>query len=94
MARTVLLAALVGAASAFPAAVLNHPLEKFDFSVISSGYKEKRQAFGVNVGFDAKAQYVSTSGPYAFVAPTASDIRGPCPGLNALANHVRTPYRR
>lgn len=36
--------------------------------------------------FDAKAQRVSTSGSHKFVAPTSSDERGECPGLNALAN--------
>ena len=38
------------------------------------------------VTFDAATQYVSTSGAYAFVAPGPTDQRGPCPGLNAMAN--------
>lgn len=27
------------------------------------------------------------TGEHEFIAPTSSDQRGPCPGLNALANH-------
>ncbi|WPH01539.1 Hypothetical protein R9X50_00438500 [Acrodontium crateriforme] len=42
--------------------------------------------------FDAASQYVSTSGQYAFVAPGPTDARGPCPGLNALANHGYLPH--
>lgn len=36
--------------------------------------------------FVAALQYVSNKGQYAFVAPTSTDARGMCPGLNALAN--------
>ncbi|KAF8865690.1 Cloroperoxidase [Acephala macrosclerotiorum] len=44
------------------------------------------------VGFDASKQYVSNQGEYAFVAPDLStDQRGPCPGLNAMANHGYIP---
>ena len=51
--------------------------------------KKKRQ-----VGFDPTAQHVSTTGEHAWVAPdfTAGDQRGPCPGLNALANHGYLPH--
>ena len=38
-------------------------------------------------GFDATAQLIDVSGAHAFLAPGASDLRGPCPALNALANH-------
>ena len=37
--------------------------------------------------FDAKEQYVSTTGDHAYASPAADEIRGPCPGLNAAANH-------
>jgi len=39
--------------------------------------------------FNAAEQYVSNQGDHAYVAPNfaAGDTRGPCPGLNALANH-------
>lgn len=32
-------------------------------------------------------QLVSVSGEHQYVAPGPGDIRGPCPGLNAAANH-------
>lgn len=42
--------------------------------------------------FDPTSQHVSTTGEYAWVAPGAGDQRGPCPGLNALANHGYLPH--
>lgn len=41
--------------------------------------------------FDAQEQYVSNTGDHAFTAPAPSDNRGPCPGLNAMANHGYFP---
>lgn len=38
----------------------------------------KRQAPGITPPFDAKKQYVSTTGKHAFVPPSRSDKRGPC----------------
>lgn len=37
---------------------------------------------------------VSVTGIHAFLAPdfAAGDQRGPCPGLNALANHGYIPH--
>lgn len=49
--------------------------------------KAKRQ-----VTFDPTAQKVSTTGANAFVPPGTGDQRGPCPGLNALANHNYLPH--
>lgn len=40
--------------------------------------------------FDAKLQYVDLTGEHEFRAPGPDDERGPCAGLNALANHVGT----
>lgn len=39
--------------------------------------------------FDAGAQYVNVSkgSGHEYVAPGPNDLRGPCPGLNAFANH-------
>ena len=42
--------------------------------------------------FDAAAQYVDTTGEHAWKAPGKHDQRGPCPGLNALANHGYLPH--
>lgn len=38
------------------------------------------------VPFDAASQLVDTTGSHAFVPPGPGDQRGPCPGLNAMAN--------
>ncbi len=45
------------------------------------------------INFDAEAQEVSTTGEHAWEAPNFAkgDQRGPCPGLNALANHGYLP---
>lgn len=42
--------------------------------------------------FDAESQHVSTTGTHEFVAPSSSDARGMCPGLNAAANHGYLPH--
>ncbi|KAJ9659345.1 hypothetical protein H2198_003221 [Neophaeococcomyces mojaviensis] len=44
--------------------------------------------------FNAQEQLIDVSGQHAFVAPNlkAGDQRGPCPGLNALANHGYLPH--
>lgn len=44
--------------------------------------------------FNATAQFVDVrpGTAHQFVAPTASDKRGPCPGLNAAANHGFLPH--
>lgn len=39
-----------------------------------SQLNEKRQGFGVNVPFDAKSQYVDTTGQYKWVAPGPNDV--------------------
>ena len=38
-------------------------------------------------GFDPTQQRIDVSNAHAFIAPGASDLRGPCPAMNALANH-------
>ena len=48
--------------------------------------KAKRQAtFNEN-------QLIDVTGEYAWVAPGPNDLRGPCPGLNALANLGYFPH--
>lgn len=39
------------------------------------------------IGFDALTMPVDVTGAHSFKPPAAGDERGPCPGLNALANH-------
>lgn len=70
--------AFAGCASAYPS-ILAH-LEA------AGNVPAKRQLPGAIPPFDAAAQYVSNKGKYAFVAPGPGDQRGPCPGLNAMAN--------
>ena len=50
---------------------------------------EKRQSGPGNIPFTTfnENQLVDVTGQYAWKAPGPNDIRGPCPGLNALANH-------
>lgn len=76
--------AIIGVANAYPS-ILQHMSE-------ASAPKGKRQAPGIIPPFDAAAQYVSTTGNHAFVAPGPTDQRGPCPGLNAAANHGYLPH--
>lgn len=37
--------------------------------------------------FNATEQYISTAGEHRFIPPLPADLRGPCPFLNAAANH-------
>ncbi|CAH0395146.1 unnamed protein product [Bemisia tabaci] len=52
------------------------------------------RALSQSLPFDADAQLISTSGEHKFVPPNfkAGDQRGPCPALNALANHNYLPH--
>ena len=57
-------------------------------------HHEKRQSGPGNIPFTtfSEDQLVDVTGQYAWVAPGPNDIRGPCPGLNALANHGYFPH--
>ena len=60
---------------------------------IEAGAKNvKRAGTPLAPGFSAAQQHVSTSGVHAYVAPKSTDLRGPCPGLNAMANHGYIPH--
>jgi hypothetical protein len=37
-------------------------------------------------------QLIDVTGAHAFVEAGPNDLRGPCPGLNALANHNYIPH--
>lgn len=45
----------------------------------------------VLTNFCTSDQFIDISGEHKFVAPGPGDIRGPCPGLNAAANHGFLP---
>lgn len=90
------IALCVSEVAAFPAATLEYAAKAGRDAVVAADiekavakYRSKRA-----VGFNATAQYVSTHGQHAFVAPNLSggDNRGPCPGLNAMANHGYIPH--
>lgn len=69
-----------------------HAVELAKRAVAEGSGVAKRQAPGVVPPFNAAEQYVSNQGQYAFVAPGPTDQRGPCPGLNAMANHGYLPH--
>lgn len=80
-------ATLVSNAAAFPA--IAEAIARGDIKPKQNLQLEARQGVpDPTKTFNAKAQYVSTSGDHKFVAPQGDDQRGPCPGLNAMANHV------
>lgn len=56
--------------------------------------QEKRQTGPGGLPFTTfdENQRVDVTGTHKWVAPGPNDIRGPCPGLNALANHGYFPH--
>ncbi|KAJ6562057.1 hypothetical protein B0H19DRAFT_899259, partial [Mycena capillaripes] len=42
-------------------------------------------------GFSTE-QLIDVSGSNSFQSPGQDDLRGPCPGLNAMANHNFIPH--
>lgn len=64
----------------------------FPNAIRSSTHNHKKRVNGIAPGFDAAAQHIDVSGAHAFVPPGHGDLRGPCPGLNALANHNYLPH--
>ena len=78
---------LLAVADAFPS-VARHVLERDAKAATEAPVKRQIPA----TTFDAESQYISTDGVYAFVPPGKTDQRGPCPGLNAMANHGYLPH--
>jgi Peroxidase, family 2 len=80
------LAALPLSASAFP-----HVAEGVATRLTSASPRRSEKR---TVTFDPAAQLVDVTSEHAFVPPNfaAGDQRGPCPGLNALANHNYLPH--
>lgn len=93
-----ILASLVSTTFAFPNIINDPALLKS-----ASGLLRRQQdALGIsqaqtNCGptpcltFDGEDQLVTITGDHAYASPGAGDIRGPCPGLNAAANHGFLP---
>jgi len=56
--------------------------ERFDGAIKAVEKLQKDKCFMIDI-----KKPVDISGQHAFKAPRDRDRRGPCPGLNALANH-------
>ncbi|KAI4846683.1 Cloroperoxidase [Aureobasidium sp. EXF-8845] len=80
---SVLALAYAGLTAAYP-----NILAELESQKRASGGLKKRL---VSV-FDAASQKVDVSGSHAFNPPGSGDQRGPCPGLNAMANHGYLPH--
>ncbi|KAL8744573.1 MAG: hypothetical protein Q9190_003186 [Brigantiaea leucoxantha] len=59
----------------------------------AQGHKEKRQSGPGGIPFTTfdKNQLIDVTGVHSWQPPGPNDLRGPCPGLNALANHGYFP---
>lgn len=79
---TLLSATLAGSAAAFPTIPEFQAQAKRAAANPSISGTDVPDAAQVANYFNAKEQYVSNTGKYAFVAPGKTDQRGPCPGLN------------
>ncbi|KAF7938508.1 uncharacterized protein EAE98_000846 [Botrytis deweyae] len=88
-----LLALTASEVAAYPRLAAEHA-ERLAKSQLGKRSTATRDQLQKRVSFDAASQYVSTTGEHAFVPPNfgAGDVRGPCPGLNAAANHGYIPH--
>ncbi|KAF5868903.1 putative oxidase protein [Botrytis fragariae] len=77
---------------AFPAKVFEASAMNSKIASLAKAAYEERRAKRSSPGFNAAAQIINVSGEHAFVPPGPKDMRGPCPGLNALANHGFIPH--
>ncbi|PVH72679.1 Cloroperoxidase [Cadophora sp. DSE1049] len=84
-----LLSILAPEVAAFPGVLEAATRAKADRHIVG-----RQEAPDLNPTFNERLQHVSTTGEHAFVAPNlaAGDQRGPCPGLNAMANHGYLPH--
>lgn len=93
-------AAVLPMVQAFPAAMLEKI--QYDPEIAARAIQINKQLHGRQAGadaataifepapyFNAQEQYIDVSpgSGHEYVAPGPSDLRGPCPGLNAFANH-------
>lgn len=87
---------LVSASSALPSYMLGQDMGEMERRMLEDAEAnlEKRTTYPTTPSFDAAQQLVSVTGVNAFVAPDIAngDMRGPCPGLNAMANHGYIPH--
>jgi hypothetical protein len=83
---------------AFPASMLKGDISDATLAEITAlteriarDLESKRSGAHVKRAFDAEAQRISTTGDHKYIAPGPNDLRGPCPGINVLANHGYIP---
>ncbi|KAL5114502.1 hypothetical protein ACEQ8H_007592 [Pleosporales sp. CAS-2024a] len=83
---------------AFPANLLKGDISEATLAEITSLTEQitrdldtKRQGGHVKRAFSAEDQRISTTGDHVYIKPGSNDLRGPCPGLNAMANHGYLP---
>ena len=102
-----ILASLVPLTNAFPAAILEaaarDPSLLTHAEEISKSYAKRQAGAGAATTlfepvpiFNAEKQFINvTKGSgHEYVAPGPNDLRGPCPGLNAFANHSKPEAQR
>lgn len=72
---------------------LKRHLEK-EGSTQNKNLNQKRQSGPGGLPFTTfnENQLIDVTGVHAWKAPGPGDLRGPCPGLNALANHGYFPH--
>jgi hypothetical protein len=98
MQHTIALATFLAGAAAFPhmaaKMMTENKLSIEDLAKRSAEFEKRAVDYtGLpTIEWNPQAQYVSNTGAHAFQAPRnlgqpGGDIRGPCPGLNAAANH-------
>ncbi|CAI6339849.1 unnamed protein product [Periconia digitata] len=83
---------------AFPANLLNGDISEATLAEITSltqkitrDLEAQRQGSHVKRSFNAEAQRIDTTGEHRYIKPGPNDLRGPCPGLNVMANHGYLP---
>lgn len=97
MKNLLLLAVAITGAAAYPS-IPFEPMPEPDFDRRATGVdpleiskKETNCGPSACKTFDEKAQLRPVTGKHAYQSPAITDIRGPCPGLNAAANHGYIP---
>lgn len=87
------LIALASVASAFPAGLLED-MKRETPELLERAFATDNGDAPVFPGdyVFSPSQLIDVTGAHAFVPPGAGDYRGPCPGLNAFANHNYIPH--
>lgn len=87
------LIALAGVATAFPAGLFEE-VKRLSPELIERSFANDNGDAPVFPGdyVFTEDQLIDVTGAHAFVPPGQGDIRGPCPGLNAFANHNYLPH--